>query len=98
MTGVQPESIEKLRQWRNNPNLRKYFRTSKEITKPMQADWYKRSCLNPNQVDFEIHELESGRLIGHCGLYYIDFISRKAEFAIYIGIWILEAKESEAMP
>ena len=86
LTGVQPESIEQLRQWRNNPQLRKYFRTSKEITKPMQAEWY-RSAWQPSveQIDFEIHELETGRLIGHCGFYYMDTIVRKAEFSIYIG-------------
>ena len=40
LTGVQRESIEQLRTWRNNPELRKYFRTHREITKVMQDDWY----------------------------------------------------------
>ena len=85
LTGVRPESIETLRIWRNNPELRQYFRTYKEITKPMQAEWYRRGSNSSKQYDFEIRDLETGKLIGHTGLYYVDSIARKAEFAIYIG-------------
>lgn len=85
LTSVQPGAIEKLRHWRNNPETRKYFRTSREISKPQQENWYKRSQTNQSQFDFEIHDMESGKLVGHTGLYYVDWISRKAEFSIYIG-------------
>ena len=52
----------------------------------MQSDWFdNRVRKNDNQVDFEIHDLESKKLIGHCGLYYINWISRHAEFTIYVG-------------
>ena len=86
LTAVNPESIETLRNWRNNPNIRKYFREFREINKPMQNDWYINKVLkNSNQFDFEIHEKKSGQLIGHCGLYYVNWVNRTAEFTIYVG-------------
>ena len=38
-----------------------------------------------SQINFEIRDLKSDQLIGHCGLYYIDWIHRHAEFGIYVG-------------
>lgn len=86
LVAVNRESIEQLRTWRNNPELRKYFREHREISKEMQERWFTERVLNnPCQVDFEIHDIDTGKLIGHCGLYYIDWINRNAEFTVYIG-------------
>jgi len=75
-----------MRNWRNQPELRKYFRMAKEISKDMQEEWYTKSVMSDQyQVNFEIHESEGNALIGHCGLYYIDWIHRHAEFGIYVG-------------
>ena len=86
LTAVNQENIEQLREWRNQPELRQYFREHKELSKEMQSNWFNSRVLNdPNQYNFEIHDLESNKLIGHCGLYYINWIARTAEFGIYIG-------------
>jgi hypothetical protein len=86
LTSVEESSIETLRNWRNNPELRKYFREYREINKSMQKQWYENRVLNnQNQVDFEIHDVKTEKLIGHCGLYYINWVSRSAEFTVYIG-------------
>ena len=79
------DSIEQMRQWRNNPDLRKYFREYREISDYMQDKWYEKAMSDPNQVNFEIRDPKADILIGHCGLYYIDWISRHAEFGIYVG-------------
>ena len=84
LTAVNPDSIETLRNWRNNPKLRRYFREFREISKSMQEN-NTRVLNNPNQFDFEIHDKESKALIGHCGLYYVNWVSRAAEFTIYVG-------------
>jgi hypothetical protein len=39
LTAAEPESIEQLRSLRNNPDLRKYFREYKEISKTIQKEW-----------------------------------------------------------
>ena len=86
LSSVEENSLEQLREWRNNPELRRYFREHREISSVMQKNWYKTRVLdNPNQVDFEIHDKHTDKLLGHCGLYYINWIHRHAEFGIYIG-------------
>lgn len=86
LSSVEMSSIEKLREWRNTPALRRYFRECREISKDMQEKWYlERVRGNSNQVDFEIHGKENGLLVGHCGLYYINWMNRTAELTIYLG-------------
>jgi len=86
LTSVERESLEQMRNWRNQPEMRKYFREYREISKDMQENWYtKRVQSDREQVNFEIHENNTGALIGHCGLYYIDWLHRHAEFGIYVG-------------
>ena len=86
LTAIERSSLEQFRQWRNQSNLRKYFREYREISKHMQSKWFKNRVLNnPNQVDFEIHDISSEKLIGHCSLNYIDWRNRHAEFGIYVG-------------
>ena len=64
LSSVERENLEQLRQWRNQPELRKYFREYREITKDMQNKWYENRVLNSKeQVDFEIHDKESNKLI-----------------------------------
>ena len=63
LSAVEEESTEQLRSWRNDPELRKYFREYKEISKTMQKRWYEnRVHGDDNQVNFEIHDLDSGKL------------------------------------
>ena len=86
LTAIEESSLEQLREWRNRPELRMYFREYKEISSAMQKRWFENRVLNNvDQVDFEIHEIESNQLIGHCSLNYINWRSQHAEFGIYIG-------------
>ena len=86
LCAVEEQSIEQLREWRNTPDLRQYFREYREINSTMQKDWFhNRVMKNKDQVDFEIRDRKTNTLLGHCGLYYINWISRKAEFTVYIG-------------
>ena len=87
LTSVERDSLEQMRSWRNQPEMRKYFREYREISKDMQKDWYVNRVLSDKeQVNFEIHENDTGVLIGHCGLYYIDWIHRHAEFGTRSGV------------
>ena len=86
LSKVERENIEHLRGWRTDPELRKYFREHKELNKDNQIIWYENKVLkDPNQYNFEIRDNTNNLLIGHCGLYYINWTSRTAEFGIYIG-------------
>ena len=78
LTAVSQESLKQLMDWRNEPELRKYFREYREINETMQQAWYENKVLkDPNQVNFEIRTKDNN-LIGHCGLYYIDWVHRHA--------------------
>jgi len=86
LTAVSKQNIEQLRQWRNNPELRQFFREYREISKETQEKWFEEKVLgDPNQINFEIHDNESGKLIGHCGIFYIKWVYGTGEFGIYIG-------------
>ena len=51
---VEEENIEQLRMWRNQPQLRKYFREFREINKKMQSQWFMNKVVkDPNQVNFK---------------------------------------------
>ena len=83
---VERENLEQLREWRNNPELRKYFREYRLINSENQQKWYESRVLgDPDQYNFEIRDKASNKLIGHCGLYYINWVMRTGEFGIYIG-------------
>jgi len=86
LTKVERENIEQLREWRNDPALRRYFREHRELNRDNQVAWYESRVLgDSNQYNFEVRVNEGGKLIGHCGLYYINWVSRTAEFGIYLG-------------
>jgi len=85
LESVDEEHIEQFRAWRNTPELRKYFREYREISKRMQHAWFDKINKDVNQVNFSIKEKQTKKLIGHCGLYYINWINKTAEFGIYVG-------------
>jgi RimJ/RimL family protein N-acetyltransferase len=95
---VAPKSIEQLRLWRNDPNMRQWFREYKDITPDKQNKWYaeRGNNSNPEHVYFQIMARQQcaptdpasvgdRRLVGCCGLCYVDFRLRKAEFSIFVG-------------
>lgn len=73
-------------EWRNRPNFRRYFREHKELSSNDQERWFSEVVLGDNRVRmFSIVEAANGRLLGACGLCYIDWINRNADLSIYIG-------------
>lgn len=96
---IDSENIEQMRQWRNDPEMRKYYREYRDISKSQQQAWYdeRGNNRNPNHIYFQIMErprvdkrdgrnqLER-RLVGCCGLHYIDWRLRSAEFGVFLGM------------
>jgi len=51
-----------------------------------QIRWYNEQVLKDSRtIMFSIIELGGNRLLGACGLCYIDWVNRNADFSIYIG-------------
>jgi RimJ/RimL family protein N-acetyltransferase len=96
---INPDHIEWMRVQRNQPSMRQYFREWKEISKDQQAKWYasRGNNTDPNHVYFEIrlnpewHKMDQSlytmpdnSVIGCCGLHYVDWRLRAAEFGIFL--------------
>jgi hypothetical protein len=86
LRAIEKEDLPFLLEWRNRPEYRKYFREYRELSYSHQLKWYEQVVLNdPKTVMFAIVKLDDGTLIGACGLCYINWIHRNADFSIYIG-------------
>ena len=86
LRAIVPGDLEQLRLWRNQPEFRRYFREYREIGSDDQRRWYETSVLNDAAVlMFAIEERDTGRLLGACGLCFIDWVSRTCDLSIYLG-------------
>ncbi len=86
LRAIEKYDLSQLLEWRNKPNFRLFFREYRELNSENQLKWFEKYILNDlNTRMFAIIELETMELIGACGLCYIDWINRNADFSIYIG-------------
>lgn len=86
LRAVEKEDLALLRDWRNIPEFRRNFREVRELNLTNQEKWFERSCVNnPNDFMFVIVRLSDNKPIGACGLLYINWVIRSADFSFYIG-------------
>ena len=86
LRAIEQEDLPQLMEWRNIPELRKFFRETDEISSLNQNKWFESiSAKNSINKMFAIIKLDSNELMGACGLCYIDWINRSADFSIYLG-------------
>ncbi len=86
LRSIERTDLPKLLEWRNRPEYRRYFREYRELSTEDQNNWFEKMVMkDPKTVMFSIVNLDTNRLIGACGLCYIDWINRNADFSIYIG-------------
>ena len=102
LRAVEDYDLQKLLEWRNNPEFRKFFREYRELNLFNQKSWFERYVNNDEHTRmFSIVDASNGELLGACGLCYIDWVNRSADFSIYIGwndiyiddIYAIEAAE-----
>lgn len=86
LRAIERDDLSQLLEWRNRPEYRRYFRESRELGTVNQNTWYENMVLNDSRtIMFSIVELGNSRLLGACGLCYIDWVNGNADFSIYIG-------------
>ncbi|WCN38143.1 GNAT family N-acetyltransferase [Aneurinibacillus uraniidurans] len=86
LRAIEKEDLPQLLTWRNQPEYRRYFREYRELSMENQTMWYERVVLQDrNTLMFSIIDQETHSLIGACGLCYIDWVNKSADFSIYIG-------------
>jgi RimJ/RimL family protein N-acetyltransferase len=86
LLAVEREHLKQLLEWRNNTDFRRYFREYRELSMSHQERWYEEKVLkDPTTEMFSICRISDGRLIGCCGLVYINWIAKHADLSLYIG-------------
>ena len=85
LRAVEKKDLEILKDWRNIPSFRKNFREVRELNMLSQEKWYEKLNLSTNDFMFTIVDLSTNEVIGACGLLYINWIIRSADFSFYIG-------------
>jgi RimJ/RimL family protein N-acetyltransferase len=86
LRAIERTDLPVLLEYRNRPHFRQYFREYRELSSADQEHWFENQVLSKSLTRmFAIEELSTQRLLGACGLCYLDFINRSADFSIYIG-------------
>lgn len=86
LRAIEKLDLPLLMEWRNKPEFRVFFREYRELNSINQLQWFEKYVMNdPCTRMFAIVDIETKELIGACGLCYIDWINRSADFSIYIG-------------
>jgi RimJ/RimL family protein N-acetyltransferase len=86
LRAIEREDLPQLLAWRNRPEFRRYFREHRELSREQQLNWFENTVLRDASTRmFAIVDLADSRLLGACGLCYINWVDRNADFSIYIG-------------
>ena len=86
LRAIEATDLPTLLTWRNQPEFRKYFREYRELSFEHQKNWFRDVVMQDQRtIMFSIVRLSDSSLLGACGLCYIDWINRSADFSIYIG-------------
>jgi RimJ/RimL family protein N-acetyltransferase len=82
---VEKTDLECLKSWRNITAFRKNFREVRELNSVNQEVWFNKISNSSTDFMFMIVRLEDNKPLGACGLLYINWINRSADFSFYIG-------------
>lgn len=84
LRAIEKEDLKQLREWRNEPEIKKFTREYRELSMQNQLQWLDSLAKDKNTIMFAV-ETKNGKLIGCTGLTYIDWKNSRAEVSIYIG-------------
>jgi len=86
LRALEESDLPTLQSWRNNESFRKYFREFRELTLNDQKNWFDSYVVrNDRSLMFGIIETKTNKLIGVCGLCYINWVYGNADLSLYIG-------------
>lgn len=82
---MEREDLKLLRDWRNIQSFRRNFREFRELGMANQEAWFNKVSLSPNDFMFIIERLDDKTPLGVCGLLYVNWVIRSADYSFYIG-------------
>lgn len=86
LRAIEEDDLLQLLAWRNDPEMRRFFREYRELNMTQQKSWFDAKVNgDPATRMFAIIDLQTDELMGAAGLCYIDWVNRNADFSIYMG-------------
>jgi len=86
LRGIRHEDMESFRRWNDNMEATYFMETGWRPARDLDLDSvWSVSAEQEDNIVFTILDSESGKAIGTCGLYLLQWICRRAEFRIFIG-------------
>ena len=86
LCAIEREDLPQLQSWRNDSEIRRYFREFRDLSMDQQERWYENTVNNnPDTLMYAIHRKKDNELIGCCGFNHVNWIHRRAELSLYIG-------------
>jgi RimJ/RimL family protein N-acetyltransferase len=85
LRAVERADLERMRDWRNLPELRRNFREFRELNLLNQEQWFTRISSSPNDFMFVIERSADHKPIGVAGLVYVHWVLRSADISLYLG-------------
>jgi hypothetical protein len=85
LRAVERTDLERMRDWRNLPELRRNFREFRELNLLNQEQWFARISASPNDFMFVIDRIADHKPIGVAGLVYVHWVLRSADISLYLG-------------
>lgn len=81
---LQSSHLDLTRDWRNRPEVRRWFKSSSSITKEQHETWYESYLLKYDDYVFLVFDKLSGAFVGQVSVYNIDQASSSAEVGRFI--------------
>ena len=82
---IEIEDLPTIQKYRNDEDLRKYFREYREFSLTQIKDWYFNMIKDNRFEMFVIVDLDIDEVIGVTGITYIDWPNKHADVHFYIG-------------
>lgn len=82
---MEKSDLPLVQSWRNNENIRRYFREYREFSLSQKENWYDNMVKDNKFEMFVIVDCSTNEVIGVTGLTYIDWINHHADVHFYIG-------------
>lgn len=95
LRALEAEDLPKLLEWRNKPDIRKFFREYRPLTMEHQQQWFDGLRDDRKTQMFAI--TSDDHHAGACGLTSMDWIARSAEISLYVGDWMVLSKHSSTL-
>lgn len=86
LRAIETDDLALMRDWRNIEDFRRNFREVRELNLSHQKNWFEKTVVaSSNDFMFMIERLSPSEPLGICGLAYVNWVIRSADFSFYIG-------------